>query len=329
MKFLFENWRKFINEQTSGEDLVYQGEIEPMPEMAEKFKKERKEIYDSYESGVNKKAFVAPNGLLRRRLFPNAPQRVIEAYYNWHVLPQIQKAIFTVPVVNVDDAPKEMRAAKQNIGVHYHQGVVWDTNWFGMGSNTFKHEMGHAIDHGVELTSGAKEKEFIKHLNPDLPDHENPLSDLYMGQTLAGWNQDVLKKLFPKSPYYSLPENPYESGYYEKWRKFSKEQEARAGQNYIEPGTHHERPSEFYDSIVIQRQDQGREYTPEDVGDMKSSWQKFWIPPGVIDHDVINAVDKLSDEGMTDKEISDLLNQVAVVEEPKPLDISNETGIAE
>ena len=99
MKFLFENWRKFINEQTSGEDLVYQGEIEPMPEMAEKFKKERKEIYDSYESGVNKKAFVAPNGLLRRRLFPNAPQRVIEAYYNWHVLPQIQKAIFTVPVV--------------------------------------------------------------------------------------------------------------------------------------------------------------------------------------------------------------------------------------
>jgi len=272
MQKLFENWRRYLNEDASS------------------YREERETIYKSYERGANKGPWVDRTGLLRRKVFGQlTPQNIIDSYYDEIILPQLKNAIFNTPVESY--SPGRWRKNPS-----YSGGVIRDPYdgtqmlFGGIGGEIFQHELGHAIDHQVRLYDAFIGKDykikprnkFFGYLKKDLPPNSNPLSGQFTGKTLTGHQKDILNKIF------SLP--------------------VGGGKNIPHCGRRHE----IYTSIIMQRQQLGGAYTPEYIEEIDSFWGAD--RPDAINRDLFCAIKEYRKEGLSYKEIANLLNQIAKAE---------------
>ena len=161
MKLLFENWRKFKALNEIGVSDMRTFDPDPPPrkrQPKDEFSELRYGLIKSYRDGENKKAFIGPKGVLRRRLFDNnVPQEIVEEYYDTQILPQVIRVISTTPI------RKEWGEILANRAGHYEpqtgeiaQDPITTAVFPEM---IFDHEMTHAIDYGVNLVRPWREKE--------------------------------------------------------------------------------------------------------------------------------------------------------------------------
>ena len=249
----------------------------------QQFQDERNEIYNFYKTGANRTPFVGPNGLIRTHVpgfDERTPQKFIDDYYKKEILPELERIIYNTPVGSDVGLDALMGTAAYYLPKNKKMYRVFPY----MASDTFKHELGHAID--WQLAAALEKRGFL----PDIP----------YKWTMGQQQDKVLNKIFPHLPLRSRETFEDEPTY--------------------ETHGHHGARGEIYTSIITTREKQGRLFKADDIKRMRA-W--YGLPMSVlkgmkgdVDYDLIRAVNEYGNENLTDQEIADLLNQVAKADVP-------------
>ena len=258
------------------------------------------EVYKSYERGTNRQAYVDAGGLLRRKIFKqDTPQKIIDSYYNEHVLPLVRKVAFAT---TRRTGPLHWKYAAEYSSA---EDEIIDRMPMGMTGDVFKHELGHAIDHqvGARLinplysTGGwgmapmgqlDTHNKYFPHLRNTLPKRFSPWEEddprtkpailqdphPYMGHEykMRDWNEEIMKKIFPNlyqpREKGELPQKT--TNWMDKISRGTIEHSLDI-QDYLRGGTpHHAGIGEIYTSIITTRMANKRKFTARDIAFMKS-----------------------------------------------------------